>query len=1545
MKKKNILKKVLLVAGLVGGSVALAACNGNLAPTQTTTTPVQTTTTVVPTTTTTVEPAPTTTTTAPVVEKFTVSFDSKGGNEVASQEVDKDSTATKPTNPNKAGNRFGGWFTSTDNGETLSDTEYNFQTPVTADIKLYAKWTAAETVVLTVHDNPSDPTATKTVNVALDQLDGETWYGVPALENPTNEYKEFAGWYLDAEFQNAVNIAEGIEEDTEIWAKWAPKYENVTTGFNENGGNGMVSWENLAKAAGFTLGTNTTSEKSYGIFTFATGLRVHDKTMMNTQGKDITITLSGSENEIHVVGQWGSSSSGKIYVEQKQADGTFTKYYTSETTYTADKQALDPIDLTKLPAGVYKITSDKTTKLTSISVVQKLEKAPVTSFEFSVNETEFLAGSVADKAALKTALGVAVNKVYGNGRIEAVTSDDEALVINLDAVNLTTEGEYTATVKYGDFEAKEFKVKVFGVDTITANMYALDSSRATKHVQTVFATGDEFNSKNLSIVAHAKCGTATKDFTIAKGFTATKGNDGVVTVTFASKTTTYQTYTLAKATPVNGKVQALVNPELQTVAAGQFKTITQALQWFEASDLDASVVKEIALTEGTYNEKVYVTLPNVHIQGAEVASQEENVIKAALEEAKKYVIVYDRLAGQLDPSGQYLYSTDGSATFSVAESATGFMAQGITFKNYYNDNEKYVASKSLEKAKMSDTQAVALLVRADKSAFQACRMTSYHDTLYADKGRQVYNYCYIEGRTDYIFGGSTVTAYFGNSTIHTLVGDLNTEGTAAKSGNGGYVACTKGSKSAYDYIFDECKFEADSTVLDGSVSLGRTWDSGMKLMIMNSEISAAYSKYDFKTGHKEGDITYNDRYTEMNKDKSPSKDNIFEYNNTGAGALSATEAANYVGVTVKTVATEVVGVFDNPLVIFAGKTGETTYEDSWNEVVPYFSYAQTAATVTLKVGSTDVEYGAYVKSYVSEKTLKALAATKLAEGYVVEGLYTNEAMTTKFDATKPLTGNVTLYVKSVNSAALQVSATTYNFDSQTKGDVTTTIKVDEVFSIVNASDRKGSIAEVSSTESAVDGPKKYKDANGTEVTAQKVYKTGGQTNDKGRYFVVDLTKFTGKAVIEILAVTGSKDATGRHAIVATAVANGAPTEAQTLLKYETTNDIPTSGNSVEVDCGAKYYILADASVNFYAINVKPVVSSYNEKFAASTLTNAAADKEAITQAELGSFFKLVGTAGEKRSSSNGGAVTAVEFKDAGLEFTVAADVTLKATVASTGGSNTSLVALYKGETTVAPASVTRATGDEIGITNNVVDVYSSGTSTVITWTLSAGTYTLKGIQGTSTGGKYSGTTKPSATIERPARFLEVEVKTPTAAPTNVNVQFAASNLTTGDTYVEGGAADTSEEKAAVTAAELCDGFFTAVGTVVKRSQLIKVDGTNNYSSSCTSIEASKAGGLEFTVAGTVTVTLSLQSTSGSNKSVFTLNGADGTAVQATNASGLTQAATAKHYVITGNSVEVTYELSAGTYKMLFVDEKAAEADSSTVNRGGRFLTISVVTKA
>lgn len=66
---------------------------------------------------------------------YTVSFDSKGGSAVDSQTVTSGETAVKPTDPTMDVYTFIGWYSD----EALTSA-YDFNTPVTGNITLYAKW-------------------------------------------------------------------------------------------------------------------------------------------------------------------------------------------------------------------------------------------------------------------------------------------------------------------------------------------------------------------------------------------------------------------------------------------------------------------------------------------------------------------------------------------------------------------------------------------------------------------------------------------------------------------------------------------------------------------------------------------------------------------------------------------------------------------------------------------------------------------------------------------------------------------------------------------------------------------------------------------------------------------------------------------------------------------------------------------------------------------------------------------------------------------------------------------------------------------------------------------------------------------------------------------------------------------------------------------------------------------------------------------------------------------------------------------------------------
>ena len=75
-------------------------------------------------------------------QTYTVKFDSMGGSKVDDQQVKYQDKANKPADPTKSGYTFAGWYT--DNKCTKGN-EFSFDTKITGDITLYAKWDVKRT--------------------------------------------------------------------------------------------------------------------------------------------------------------------------------------------------------------------------------------------------------------------------------------------------------------------------------------------------------------------------------------------------------------------------------------------------------------------------------------------------------------------------------------------------------------------------------------------------------------------------------------------------------------------------------------------------------------------------------------------------------------------------------------------------------------------------------------------------------------------------------------------------------------------------------------------------------------------------------------------------------------------------------------------------------------------------------------------------------------------------------------------------------------------------------------------------------------------------------------------------------------------------------------------------------------------------------------------------------------------------------------------------------------------------------------------------------
>ncbi|WP_281217399.1 S-layer homology domain-containing protein [Lysinibacillus capsici] len=102
----------------------------------------------------------------PVTVTHTVSFDVAGGSAVSNQTVVHEGKASQPTKaPTKAGYTFGGWYTN--NAYT---TPYNFNTVITANTVIYAKWISNNTGGDNTDPSPNPDSGSSTPSTNVEEI-------------------------------------------------------------------------------------------------------------------------------------------------------------------------------------------------------------------------------------------------------------------------------------------------------------------------------------------------------------------------------------------------------------------------------------------------------------------------------------------------------------------------------------------------------------------------------------------------------------------------------------------------------------------------------------------------------------------------------------------------------------------------------------------------------------------------------------------------------------------------------------------------------------------------------------------------------------------------------------------------------------------------------------------------------------------------------------------------------------------------------------------------------------------------------------------------------------------------------------------------------------------------------------------------------------------------------------------------------------------------------------------------------------------------------
>ena len=213
---------------------------------------------------------------------YTVHFETNGGFAIEDLLIDENCTVNEPYAPFYLGHEIEGWYTD----EELTN-RFNFSTPITENITLYAKWNE-KNVTVTFETNGGSVVESITVPVG-------TSIDKPA--NPTKEGRRFFGWrttntrddcnyssscYHDGEhFVANIQFPLQISQDITLYALWSPVAESdITVNFETNGGSSIASvtvatdnqfWLDMTTKSGSTFTGWYTDAECKNLFTLRNG--------------------------------------------------------------------------------------------------------------------------------------------------------------------------------------------------------------------------------------------------------------------------------------------------------------------------------------------------------------------------------------------------------------------------------------------------------------------------------------------------------------------------------------------------------------------------------------------------------------------------------------------------------------------------------------------------------------------------------------------------------------------------------------------------------------------------------------------------------------------------------------------------------------------------------------------------------------------------------------------------------------------------------------------------------------------------------------------------------------------------------------------------------------------------------------------------------------------------------------------------------------------------------------------------------------------------
>ena len=306
---------------------------------------------------------------------YTVKFNSDGGTSVSSQKVKQNEKATEPAAITKNGYIFDGWY--------LNNNKFDFNTAITKNITLVAKWT-------------EDPNV-KRYEVTFDSDGGSKVDKQRIIENekakepkaPTKDGYKFLGWYSG---DKKYDFKTAVTADLQLKAKWEEIIQ-YTVIFNKNNG---TANESKKVVAGSKVSKPKDPTKSG--YTFVAWLNDGETFDFNTAiNSDITLIASYKEITKYTVtfdSNGGSSVSSQSIEAGKKAkeptkptrtDYDFVEWQLNGSKYNFDSAVNNDITLVakwKEKTHSYKMIATPADEFSKDSILKLYKDNSSTSTEF-----------------------------------------------------------------------------------------------------------------------------------------------------------------------------------------------------------------------------------------------------------------------------------------------------------------------------------------------------------------------------------------------------------------------------------------------------------------------------------------------------------------------------------------------------------------------------------------------------------------------------------------------------------------------------------------------------------------------------------------------------------------------------------------------------------------------------------------------------------------------------------------------------------------------------------------------------------------------------------------------------------------------------------------------------------------------------------------------------------------------------------------------------------------------------------------------------------